>query len=314
MQWEQSFLMAKTAVFMPNIRQLLQKASVLWQTAVVLFKLRIVSLLLLAAFGGAVLGIMTTGQSSLWAWFILTVAGILSASGASGINQYLERDQDRKMRRTAKRPLAQGDITHPQFILWLSLGMVILAIALATTVNGAMAIFITLGAIIYVAVYTIWLKPRTIVNIVIGGAAGSCSVLAGGAAMDAWSETAVWLLAFLIFAWTPVHFWALALAYRNDYQQAQYPMLPTRASPQTAARWTALHTLLTIFCGLALGIYPAIDWFYLVPIAILSFQLIGKTWQLLRQPEKKPALTLFHFSNIYLAAVLIVILLAPIWR
>ena len=314
MQWEQNFLTVRTAVFTPNIRQLPQKAAALWQMAIVLFKLRIVSLLLLAAFGGAVLGILTTGQSSLWAWFILTVAGALSAGGASGINQYLERDQDRKMQRTAKRPLAQGQIVRPRIILWLSLSMVISAIALATTVNEATAIFIALGAFIYVAVYTVWLKPHTIVNIVIGGAAGSCAVLAGGAAMGAWSETAVWLLAFLIFAWTPVHFWALALAYRHDYQQAQYPMLPARVPAQTAARWTALHTLLTIFCGLALGTYPAIDWFYLVPIAILSFQLIGKTWQLLRQPEKKPALTLFHFSNIYLAAVLIVILLAPIWR
>ena len=307
MQWEQNFLTVKTAVSTPNIRAL-------WQTAVVLFKLRIVSLLLLTAFGGAALGIMTTGQNSFWGWFILTMSGILSAAGASGLNQYLERDQDSKMRRTAKRPLAQGTIIQPQRVLWLSVGMVIVATALAATVNVATAVFIALGAIIYVAVYTIWLKPRTIANIVIGGAAGSCAVLAGGAAMGAWSETAVWLLALLIFAWTPVHFWALALAYRDDYKQAQYPMLPARTSAQAAARWTALHTLLTIFCGLALGFYPALDWFYLVPIAALSVWLIQKTWQLLAKPEKKPALTLFHFSNIYLTAVIIVILLAPIWR
>ena len=314
MQWEQNFLTVKTAVFTPNVRSHLKKAAALWQTAVVLFKLRVVSLLLLAAFGGAALGAMATGQSSLWAWFVLSLAGLLSAGGASGINQYLERERDTKMRRTAKRPLAQNKIANPQRILWLSLGMVILATALAATLNGATAVFIALGAIIYVAVYTIWLKPRTIVNIIIGGAAGSCAVLAGGAAMGAWAETAVWLLALLVFAWTPVHFWALALAYREDYQQANYPMLPARVPAKTAARWTALHTLLTLFCGLALGIYPALDWFYLIPIAPLSVWLIQKTWQLIAKPEKKPALTLFHFSNIYLAAVLIVILLAPIWR
>ncbi|MCB8942727.1 MAG: protoheme IX farnesyltransferase [Ardenticatenaceae bacterium] len=314
MQWEQNFLTVKTAVFTPSVRQQLKKAAALWHTAVVLFKLRVVSLLLLSAYGGAMLGTMATGQGSAGAWIILSLAGLLSAGGASGINQYLERDQDTKMRRTAKRPLAQGEITNPQLVLWLSLGMVILATGLAAMVNGATAVFIALGAIIYVAVYTIWLKPRTIVNIVIGGAAGSCAVLAGGAAMGAWSETAVWLLALLIFAWTPVHFWALALAYREDYQEAQYPMLPARVSATVAARWTALHTLLTIFCGLALGFYPTLDWVYLVPIAALSVWLVQKTWQLMAKPEKKPALTLFHFSNIYLAAVLIVILLAPIWR
>lgn len=314
MQWEQNFLTVKTDVFTPNVRSQLKRVAKWWQTAVVLFKLRVVFLLLLAAFGGAMLGAMATGQSSLWSWLILTLSGILSAGGASGINQYLERDRDTKMRRTAKRPLAQGAISHPQYIFWLSLGMVILATALAATVTGTTAVFIALGAIIYVVVYTIWLKPRTIVNIIIGGAAGSCAVLAGGAAMGAWSEAAVWLLALLIFAWTPVHFWALALAFRDDYRQADYPMLPARTTAQSAARWTALHTFLTIFCGLALGFYPTLDWFYLIPIAAFSLQLIIKTRQLIARPEKKPALTLFHFSNIYLAAILIVILLAPIWR
>lgn len=286
----------------------------LWRTVVVLFKLRVVSLLLLSAFGGAMLGYLATGQGSLWAWLMLTFSGTLSAAGASGINQYLERERDTHMQRTAKRPLAANEINNPHTILWLSMGMILLATLLALTVNVETAVFILLGAIIYVGVYTIWLKPRTTLNIVIGGAAGSCAVISGGAAMGAWSETAVWLLAALVFVWTPVHFWALALAYRDDYSRAAFPMLPARTTPIVAARWIALHTVFTVAAGIGLGLVPQVDWFYLAPIALISLLLIQRTWQLLATPEKQPALSLFHFSNIYLAAVLLVILLAPIWR
>ncbi|MEZ4513593.1 MAG: heme o synthase [Chloroflexota bacterium] len=286
----------------------------LWRTIVVLFKLRVVSLLLLSAFGGAVLGYLATGQSSLWAWLMLTVSGTLSAAGASGINQYLERERDTQMRRTAKRPLAANEISNPRTVLWISMGMILLATLLALTVNIETAVFILLGAIIYVGVYTIWLKPRTTLNIVIGGAAGSCAVISGGAAMGGWSETAVWLLAALVFVWTPVHFWALALAYRDDYSRAAFPMLPACTAPRTAARWIALHTLFTVAAGIGLGLVPQLDLFYLVPITLLSLLLIKRTWQLLAAPEKQPALSLFHFSNIYLAVVLVVVMLAPVWR
>ena len=311
MQWEQG-IRAKESVVLTVAWH--EKFATLWRTAVVLFKLRVVSLLLLSAYGGAVLGLLTTGHNSGWAWFVLTLSGLLSAGGASGINHYLEREHDSYMHRTAQRPLPQGNIAHPQRVLWLGLSMIIIATALAATVNGATAALIALGAIIYVVVYTMWLKPRTFVNIVIGGASGSCAVLSGGAAMGAWSETAVWLLALLLFAWTPVHFWALALAYRDDYARAKFPMLPAQVSAPVAARWTALHTLLTIFCGLAIGVYPILDSFYLVPVMFLSIWLLLKTWHLLQQPERQASLALFHFSNIYLAVVLFVILLMPIWR
>lgn len=132
--------------------------------------------------------------------------------------------------------------------------------------------------------------------------------------MGGWSETAVWLLAALVFVWTPVHFWALALAYRDDYSRAAFPMLPACTAPHTAARWIALHTLFTVAAGIGLGLVPQVDWFYLLPITLLSLLLIKRTWQLLAVPEKQPALSLFHYSNIYLAVVLLVIMLAPVWR
>ena len=287
----------------------------LWRTAVVLFKLRIVSLLLLAAFGGAGLGTMVTGQVSAWSWVLLAVTGTLSAAGASGINQYLERERDARMNRTAARPLAAGQIENPHLILLLGSGMVLGATVLAAGFNLALAFWVGIGAVIYVGVYTVWLKPRTTLNIVIGGAAGSCAVISGGAAVGAWSALGVWILAALVFVWTPVHFWALALAYRADYIKADYPMLPARVAPDVAARWTAVHTAFTAAAGLALGFWPGIDWFYLVPVGLATAVLILRTIALLHSPaEKAPAFALFHFSNLYLALVLVVILLASVWR
>jgi len=295
--------------------QPVRPARSLWKTAVVLFKLRVVSLLMLSAFGGAAIGAMVVPETSVWQWLLLAVSGLLSASGASAINQYLERERDTRMNRTAARPLATGEIENPHLILAAGLGMVFGATALAGLFNLALAFWVFMGAVIYVGVYTIWLKPRTTLNIVIGGAAGSFAVISGGAAVGAWNALGVWILAGLVFVWTPVHFWALALAYRTDYVKADYPMLPARVAPPVAARWTALHTVLTAVAGIALGIWPQTDWVYLVPIGIATVLLIIRTIALLNAPaERGPAFALFHFSNIYLALVLVVVILATLWR
>ena len=282
---------------------------------VTLFKLRVVSLLLLSAFGGAALGAAYVPEVSLGSLLVLAVAGTLSAAGSSAINQYIERDRDTKMSRTAARPLATGQIENPHVVLGIAGGMIMLAIVLSLLVgNPALAFWLFMGAAIYVGVYTIWLKPRTILNIVIGGAAGSCAVLSGGAAVGAWTAPAVWLLAILVFAWTPVHFWALALAYRDDYVKADYPMLPARTSAMTAAWWTALHTVLTAVCALALAFVPQLDLIYLFLVGLATVPLVVRTWQLLRNPVKRPALKLFTYSNIYLTIVLVVIMFAGFWR
>lgn len=286
----------------------------LWRTIVVLFKLRVVSLLVLAAFGGAALGTMAGQGASSWSLLLLAVVGTLAAAGASAINQYLERDRDARMSRTAARPLATGQIGRPEIVLWSGVGMVIAATALSTMFNLALAFWIMLGALIYVFVYTVWLKPRTTSNIVIGGAAGSCAVLSGGAAMGAWTDPGVLILAALVFVWTPVHFWALALAYRNDYIKADYPMLPARVSPAKAARHTAFYTLLTAIYGIALGLWPQVDLIFLVPVGAATMILIARTWQMVEKPEKWTALKLFHFSNLYLALVLVMSMLALLWR
>jgi protoheme IX farnesyltransferase len=125
--------------------------------------------------------------------------------------------------------------------------MVVFAVGLSAIFDPALAISNALGTIIYIGVYTIWLKPRTILNIVIGGAAGSMAVISGGAASHVWNGPGVLALSLLVFAWTPTHFWSLAMAYRKDYAQAGFPMLPVNMTMRQASWWVVLHIFLPLF-------------------------------------------------------------------
>ncbi|HID54855.1 MAG TPA: protoheme IX farnesyltransferase, partial [Anaerolineae bacterium] len=141
------------------------------QLLVVLFKLRIVTLLLLAATGGAFLG--AQGWPGLGPLLLVLITGGMAASGASALNQYLERESDKRMGRTRKRPLPAGMIQFPKWVLAAGMILVLLPVLAVLPFNPALAFFLLIGAIIYVGIYTIWLKPRSVLNIVIGGAAGS---------------------------------------------------------------------------------------------------------------------------------------------
>jgi protoheme IX farnesyltransferase len=282
------------------------------KTLAALFKLRIVLLLLISALGGAILG--AGGWPGIQALTLLLIMGGLSAAGASAVNQYLERERDAQMKRTRRRPLPSGAVEKSIWVLIVGGGMVVFAVAFTALFNPALAISNALGAVIYIGVYTIWLKPRTVLNIVIGGAAGSMAVISGGAASQAWNEPGVLVLALLIFAWTPTHFWSLAMAYRKDYAQAGFPMLPVNVSMQQAAWWVAVHTLATGFIAVVLGFHPSLGLFYFVPIALISVRYLFLTIRLLRNPGGKLALSLFKFSNLYLSIVQLFIIFLPLFK
>jgi len=277
-----------------------------------LFKLRIVLLLLISALGGSILG--AGGWPGAQALMLLLITGGLSAAGASAVNQYLERDRDAQMRRTRRRPLPSGAVKKSTWVLLVGAGMVVFAVGLSAIYNPALAISNALGAIIYVGVYTIWLKPRTVLNIVIGGAAGSMAVISGGAASHAWNEPGVLALALLIFAWTPTHFWSLAMAYRKDYAHAGFPMLPVNVSMHQAAWWVAVHTLATGFIAILLGFHPVLGPIYFVSVVLLSIQYLRLTLRLLRNPDGKLALSLFKYSNIYLSIVQLIIIFLSLFK
>ncbi len=271
--------------------------------ALPLFKPRIVALLLTAALAGAFLG--ADGWPGGTEVLLLLLSGGLASAGASALNQYLERDLDRTMRRTMRRPLARGAFPRPRAVLAVASAMVLLPPLLLAPFRPALAFFLLLGATIYVGVYTLWLKPRTSLNIVIGGAAGSAAVMSGGAAVGSWQDPAVLALALLLFLWTPAHFWSLALTYRADYQRAGWPMLSARAHPRAAAFWIALHSLATVISGQALGLWPELGTAYLVPVTAVSLFLLIRTVQLLHQPRPPQARRLFMASNLYLTVVII---------
>lgn len=267
-----------------------------------LFKLRIVALLLWAAFGGAVLG-----ADGLPAWkdaLVLLFTGGSAAAGASALNQYLERGRDATMRRTRNRPLVRGDLGGARWLPWLALGLVLVPALAVLPTNAALATFLLLGAAIYVPVYTLWLKPRTVLNIVIGGAAGSAAVLSGGAAVGNWSSPYVIGLALLIFLWTPSHFWSLALLYRADYQRGGFPMLPAVTTPSRAAGWVLLHALAVAFVGLLLALQTTLGALYLTTSLVASVWFVAAAYKLLVRADPQQSQRVFMASNLYLALVL----------
>jgi protoheme IX farnesyltransferase len=272
------------------------------QILMVLFKSRVVSLLLLAATGGAFLA--AGGWPGLDTMILVLVAGGLTASGSAGLNQYLEQGSDALMGRTRRRPLVTGAL-QPRWVLWVSIFMVLVPPLLIARFNPALAFFLLAGAFVYVVLYTILLKPRTLLNIVIGGAAGSMSVLSGGAAAGNWQEPAVIALALLLFLWTPSHFWSLAILYRDDYARADVPMLPVHTTLRRAAWWVFLHTGAAGAVALLLTVTPNLGLTYLLPVALVTVDIIVRNVRLIRDPSPQNARTLFMSSNIFLTVVLL---------
>ncbi len=275
------------------------------RTAVVLFKLRIVFLLLVAATGGAFLA--AGGWPGWGVMALVWLAGGMAAAGASALNQYWERGKDGLMGRTRKRPLVNGDITNPRWVPYVGVALILIPVLAVLPFNRPLAFFLALGAFIYVGIYTIWLKPRTLLNIVIGGAAGSAAVLSGSAAAGMWNAPGALALAAILFLWTPFHFWSLAILYREEYSRADVPMLPTQTTPRRAAWWVMSHTLPTGILSLLMVVLPGLGWIFFVPVLIITADLFYRNVQLIRDPSPVNARGLFMSSNYYLLVLLVAI-------
>jgi protoheme IX farnesyltransferase len=267
---------------------------------VVLFKLRVVFLLVVAATGGAFLGAGDWPGLNL---LLLTwVTGGMAAAGSSALNQYWERRSDASMSRTSQRPLVTGEISDPRWVPIVGLLLIFIPALAVISFNPALTFFLLLGAFIYVVIYTMWLKPRTLLNVVIGGLAGSAAVLCGSAAAGMWNAPGALLLAVILFFWSPFHFWSLAMIYRDEYTRA-----PAKTTPQKAAWWIFAHTLPTGIAGLLLALLPFLGWAYLVPVLLATVDLFWRSLRLLRDPSRQNALGLFISSNIYLLVLLLAV-------
>src|SRR5579875_3009306 len=266
-----------------------------------LMKPRIIPLLLLVAVASAFIAARSVPP-------VITLVGTLVSGGALALNSYLEVDSDSKMRRTSHRPLPSKRIIPPRKALVFGLLLVALGLAVASlTLDRLALLFIALGAFVYVQIYTIWLKPRTIWNIVLGGFAGSCASLAGWYSVTtSWSLVA-WALAALVFVWTPSHFWSLAVLTEEDYSRAGVPMLPSIVGVTKASRAIVVNTLLLIPVSLAIFPYfsGAGSWLYISVASGLGILLLITNLKLLYSPTKANAWLAFKFSSPYLAIVFI---------
>lgn len=236
-------------------------------------------------------------------WLVVAtlIGGTLTAGGANALNMYYDRDIDGLMRRTRARPLARQEVPpRDALILGIALGVAgfswlwIFTTPLAAAISTAALLF-------YVFVYTMKLKRSTVQNIVIGGAAGAAPILVGWAAVTGSLAVPAWVLFFVVFYWTPPHFWALALRYKDDYAAAGVPMLPVVAGVDATTRRMLLYTGLMVGVSLLLVPLGAMSWIYLVASFALGAWFLWDTWRVVGHPEQ--AMRLFTTSTVYLSAL-----------
>ncbi|MDT7875183.1 MAG: heme o synthase [Sulfolobaceae archaeon] len=269
-----------------------------------LAKPKVISLLDMAAIAGFILGVSKT---TMWLNILpVLVGGSLAAGGGMIINGGLEIEKDKMMTRTSWRPTVKGEVSRKEaYIVGTSLGIIGTLISLLD--NPLTAFFVALGFLIYVFVYSIFLKPRTWLNIIIGGFAGSAAAWAGYSASSNSFTLESLLLGLLIFAWTPGHFWSLALRFKDDYKKAEIPMLPTLVSEKTSAIAIAISNILMIPIVLAFYLYFGL--FYLVIASAISAILLYFNARLIKNPTAEEAWTSFKISSPYLAVILLLLML-----
>jgi len=228
------------------------------------------------------------------------LGGTLAAGGANAINMYVDRDIDRIMHRTRNRPLVTG-VIRPVNALRFAVTLEIAAFFfLWTAVNLLSAVLAVSATLFYVFVYTLWLKRTSTHNIVIGGAAGAVPVLVGWSAVTNRLDWAPIVLFAVIFYWTPPHFWALAIRYRDDYAAADVPMLPAVASLRTTASRILGYTLLLWFLTMVFSPVAGMGHLYLLSAVVLGAVFTGLALQLVRNATPAAAMRLFTYSITYI--------------
>ena len=270
-----------------------------------LTKPRVVELLLVTALPPMVLA--AGGFPALRLAFAVLVGGALAAGGANAINCWIERDRDQVMRRTHDRPLPAGEIEPTSALVFGIVLNVVAFVLLATAANLLSAVLTLSATLFYVFVYTIWLKPRSVQNTVIGGAAGAVPALVGWAAVTGRLSAPAWVLFLVVFCWTPAHFWALALKYRDDYAAAGIPMLPVVRGVAATTRAILQYAVVTVAVTLTLGLFTDVGAIYLAVALLAGGAFVGSAVNLVRDGDPKRAIKFFGWSNVYLMLVFVAV-------
>ncbi len=272
-----------------------------------LLKLRIVALLDATAIG--VMIPAAHGHPRWEAVVAVLAGGTFAAGGAHAINCWFDRDIDAEMTRTRRRPIPAGRIP-PWHALAIGIALNVLAFAvLWTWTNLLAAVLALLGTLIYVFVYTIWLKRSTPQNIVIGGAAGAIPPLVGWAAVTGRLDLTALALFGVIFFWTPPHFWALAQMIKADYARAQIPMLPVVAGEQSAKRQSVAYAVLTAGVSLVPFFTGAAGAIYLAGAFVLGLGLVTIT--VLDLNGRRWTRRLFTYSLVYVGLLFALFAISP---
>ncbi len=268
-----------------------------------LTKPRVISLLLVTTWAALWIASPTPPSWALVFWTLL--GGYLAAGGANAINQYMDRDIDLLMGRTARRPIPSRQIA-PLNALVFGIALGVLAFAVyAVFVNVLSGILSMIGLLFYVFIYTRWLKRTSTQNIVIGGAAGAIPPLVGWAAATGSLNLAAIFLFIIIFYWTPPHFWALALVKQKDYARAGVPMLPVIAGDHETYRQILFYSVMLVALSVMLVPIGAMGWLYLVSAVVLGGILVYYAVRLIQQGGHAAAWKLYKYSLLYLALLFV---------
>lgn len=237
------------------------------------------------------------------------IGGALAAAGASAINQYLDRDLDAKMMRTARRPIPSGRI-EPINALLFGLGLVAWSVlVIGIWVNWLAAFLALAGAIYYVILYTVILKRNTVANILIGGGAGAIPVLVGWSAVTNTISFESFILFAIIFYWTPPHSWALALLVNTDYARAEVPMMPVARGEAATRTQILLYAVQLFLITLLPFFFGFLGWIYVFGAAILGLELLRLSYRLIQVADKVMARRVYKYSTAYLAFLFLLMII-----
>ena len=236
--------------------------------------------------------------------FHIIIAGALASAGSSALNHFYDRDIDSKMERTSKRPIPSGRI-HSRTVLIYGLGVSIVSVVYAAfTLNLVCTFFIALGIFFYVIIYTVWLKRRNPSNIVIGGFAGSAASMAGWAGATGSIDILGFLIGFLVFVWTPSHFWCLAMKIRDDYAEANVPMLPVLIGMERTSKYILANTIILIPYSLMLYAF-GMGIIYTIIAAVAGGLMLLYHYKLTQTPTSDFAWKAYKVTAPYLTIIFI---------
>lgn len=269
-----------------------------------LCKLRVAGLLVAVAVVTAVVSM--PAPPNLIRLALLALSGGLACIGSALLNHYFDQDIDCLMERTKQRPLPTGQIGNPRGVLWVGLAVLVVALGMSSTLNLLTTGFIFAGAFVYVVLYTLWLKRRSPTSTIVGGLSGSFAALGGWAATGSQPTAAPFVVALVVFLWTPPHFWSFALANRTDYQQAGVPMVPRHS----AAGYILGSTALLVLASLAAFFYGGTPFrsVYLGATIALGAVFLVAEGSLLFDTSRSAAWRGYKLSGMYLAGLLVALL------